>query len=45
MESLLTEDGQLIITAKVKGAENIKERVINIQREEKPKEGGSDDKK
>ena len=33
IESLLTSDGHLVITGKVKGSENIHERTINIERE------------
>nr|UQK61738.1 small heat shock protein [Phascolopsis gouldii] len=36
-QSLLTNDGHLVVRAKVEGAEEIKERVIDIQKEE-PKE-------
>ena len=34
IESVLTHDGYLVVRAKVKGADDIKERVINIQKEE-----------
>jgi crystallin alpha B len=38
VESQLTTDGYLVIKGKVRGAEDVKERVINIIREEPSKE-------
>ncbi|XP_046573512.1 protein lethal(2)essential for life-like [Haliotis rubra] len=43
MTSKLTEDGFLVIEAKMKGAEESTERVIEIQKEGTNKEGGKTD--
>ncbi len=50
VESLFTSDGYLVVRAQVKGAENVRERKIHINREapaeaEKPDSGAGDEKK